>query len=173
MLIGGTRMLRGRVARYCLCAVALALAGFVGPQSGAQFTDPAAVAASSAMSIPQDDLIQPEALNKLLTGRERLIVLQVGSHVMFSQAHIRGAQYAGPGGQPAGLQLLERKTACLPKTALIVIYCGCCPWNRCPNIAPAFHRLHELGFSNVKVLYIANNFGADWAQKGYSIETGG
>jgi hypothetical protein len=29
-----------------------------------------------------------------------------------------------------------------------------------------------MGFANVKVLYLANNFGADWADKGYPVEQG-
>jgi hypothetical protein len=29
-----------------------------------------------------------------------------------------------------------------------------------------------MGFTNVKVLYLANNFGADWADKGYPVEQG-
>jgi hypothetical protein len=53
-----------------------------------------------------------------------------------------------------------------------VLYCGCCPWNRCPNIEPAFSKLKEMGFTDVKVLYLAENFGADWAAKGYSVEKG-
>jgi hypothetical protein len=70
------------------------------------------------------------------------------------------------------LQLLESKVASTPKNALIVIYCGCCPWNRCPNVGPAYARLHDLGFTNVKVLYMANNFGDDWVAKGYRVEQG-
>ena len=33
-------------------------------------------------------------------------------------------------------------------------------------------RLRRLGFSNVKVLYIANNIGMDWVDKGYPIVKG-
>jgi hypothetical protein len=29
-----------------------------------------------------------------------------------------------------------------------------------------------MGFTNVKALYLANNFGADWADKGYPVEAG-
>jgi hypothetical protein len=29
-----------------------------------------------------------------------------------------------------------------------------------------------MGFTNVKALYLANNFGADWADKGYPVEPG-
>ena len=153
----------------------LVLAGLQGGLQGrAQFADPATVAAASAMSIPQGNLVQVEALNTMLQGRGvKPLVVQVGSHVMYSQAHIPGAQYAGPGSTAMGLQLLESKVTGLPKTAPIVIYCGCCPWNRCPNVGTAFRRLRELGFTHVKVLYIANNFGADWVQKGYNVETGG
>jgi hypothetical protein len=29
-----------------------------------------------------------------------------------------------------------------------------------------------MGFTRVKVLYLANNFGADWVSKGYAVEQG-
>jgi hypothetical protein len=29
-----------------------------------------------------------------------------------------------------------------------------------------------MGFTNVKVLYLADNFGADWADKGFPVEKG-
>jgi hypothetical protein len=91
---------------------------------------------------------------------------------MYSQAHIPGSRYAGPGSQSDGLRLLESIVAKTPKSKFIVLYCGCCPWNRCPNVGPAYKRLHDLGFTNVKVLYLANNFGDDWAYKGYRVEQG-
>jgi len=127
---------------------------------------------NSAFSIPQAQLIQPDELNRLLHagGADKPLVLQVGSRVLFAEAHIAGAEYAGPGSQPAGLQLLQTRVAPLPHSALIVLYCGCCPWNRCPNIAPAIRLLHSLGFTRVKALYLANNFGADWADKGFPVE---
>lgn len=126
-------------------------------------------ASSSATSIPESRLIQPEALVQLLKGGEgeKPLILQVGSRVMFSQAHIPGSDYAGPGYQASGIQSLENTVASLPKDKHIVLYCGCCPWSRCPNVGPAYKRLHDLGFTNVKVLYIANNFGEDWVNKGY------
>jgi hypothetical protein len=124
---------------------------------------------SSATSIPEASLIQPDALVQMLksTEKEKPLIFQVGSRVMFSQAHIPGSEYAGPGSQASGIQSLEDTVASLPKNKHIVLYCGCCPWNKCPNVGPAFKRLSDLGFSNVKVLYIANNFGDDWVSKGY------
>jgi hypothetical protein len=100
------------------------------------------------------------------------VILQVGSHLLYSEAHIAGSEYVGPGSQSAGLELLRKRVASLTKDELIVLYCGCCPWERCPNVARAFGLLRESGFKNVKVLYIANNFGADWVAKGYRVEKG-
>jgi rhodanese-related sulfurtransferase len=90
--------------------------------------------------------------------------------MLFEQAHIPGAEYAGPGSQDAGLDQLKSRVAPLPRNTFIVLYCGCCPWGRCPNIAPAFNLLHGLRFTRVKVLYMAENFGTDWAAKGYPVE---
>jgi thiosulfate/3-mercaptopyruvate sulfurtransferase len=32
--------------------------------------------------------------------------------------------------------------------------------------------LQAMGFTNVKILYISNNFGSDWVDKGYPTEKG-
>jgi thiosulfate/3-mercaptopyruvate sulfurtransferase len=128
----------------------------------------------SATTVPQAQQVQPAELQHMLTagGADRPLMLQVGSHVMFAQAHIAGSIYAGPGSQESGLQMIEKAVVTVPKGKLIVIYCGCCPWIKCPNIGPAFKKLHELGFTNVKALYIANNFGDDWVARGYSVDKG-
>jgi len=99
--------------------------------------------------------------------KEKALIFQVGSRVMYAQAHIPGSEYAGPGSQASGIQSLENTVASIPKNKQIVLYCGCCPWDRCPNVGPAWKRLHELGFTHVHVLFLANNFGDDWVSKGY------
>ena len=134
----------------------------------------AAPPAASAFTIPTAQLIQPAELNRLLHthGAEKPLILQVGSRMMFAQAHIPGAEYAGPGSQTEGLDLLRSRVASLPRSTFIVIYCGCCPWNRCPNVGPAYSLLHQIGFTRVKVLYLADNFGDDWVNKGFAIEAG-
>jgi hypothetical protein len=128
----------------------------------------------SASSIPATQLLQPEELNRLLheQGASKPLVLQVGSHMLFAQAHIAGSEYAGAGSQAEGLNQLQARVAPLPRNTFIVLYCGCCPWSRCPNVGPAFKLLHDQGFTRVKVLYIANNLGADWDDKGYPVEHG-
>ena len=144
----------------------------VGPQARAQFSNPSSP--MSAMSVPQSEQLQPGELVKLLKagGPQRPVLLQVGSHLMFQQAHIPNSQFAGPGSQANGLALLKKLAAPLNKNQLVVLYCGCCPWNRCPNVGPAYKQMRDLGFTNVKVLYLANNFGDDWVNKGYPVEKG-
>jgi rhodanese-related sulfurtransferase len=131
-------------------------------------------AAAQTTSIPATRLINPEDLVKLLqsSGKDKPLMIQVGSHVLFSQAHIPGSEYVGPASSEAGLQRLRKRIESLPRTKFIVLYCGCCPWSHCPNVKPADDALRSLGFTNVKVLYIADNFGANWVERGYPVDKG-
>jgi thiosulfate/3-mercaptopyruvate sulfurtransferase len=118
-------------------------------------------------------LISPEDLAKMLqSGKEKPLMLQVGSHMLFLQAHLPGSEYVGPGANEAGLQPLRKRVESLPRNKFIILYCGCCPWNHCPNVKPADDALHTMGFTNVKVLYIADNFGTNWVDKGYPTAKG-
>jgi thiosulfate/3-mercaptopyruvate sulfurtransferase len=123
--------------------------------------------------IPSTRLINPDDLLKILQSKtEKPLMIQVGSHVLYSQAHIPGSEYIGPASSDAAVQQLRKRVESLPRTKFILIYCGCCPWGHCPNVKPADDALHAMGFTNVKVLYIANNFGADWVDKGYPVAKG-
>jgi thiosulfate/3-mercaptopyruvate sulfurtransferase len=129
--------------------------------------------AGQATSIPQSRQIGTEDLLKILqSSKEKPLMIQVGSHVLYSQAHIPGSEYIGPASTEAGLQQLRKRVESLPRTKSIVLYCGCCPWGHCPNVKPADDALQAMGFKKVKVLYIANNFGADWVAKGYPVAKG-
>jgi len=116
--------------------------------------------------VPPKQLISPEELRRLLASQKPLL-LYVGFRSMYQQAHIPGSEYAGATNSPEGLDALRAHVKSQPKDKLIVIYCGCCPWERCPNIRRAYRELRELGYTNIRVLYIANNFGADWVDKSY------
>jgi len=130
--------------------------------------------AYQASLIPASRLITPEELVKILrsSGTKKPLLIQVGSHVLYSEAHIPGSEYIGPASSESGPELLRKRVANLPKSQFIVLYCGCCPWSHCPNVKPADDALHAMGFTHVKVLYIANNFGADWVDKGYPVAKG-
>lgn len=133
-----------------------------------------AVLAFQASSIPASGLLNPEELVKILqsTQGEKPLMIQVGSHVLYEQAHIPGSEYIGPASYESGLQQLRKRVQELPRRKFIVIYCGCCPWSHCPNVKPADDALRALGFTNVKVLYIPENFGANWVAKGYPVAKG-
>ncbi len=129
-----------------------------------------------ASSAPGGDMqtISPADLVALLgKSAPKPLILQVGPARLFRYNHIRGAEYAGPASEPEGIAALRKRVQSLPKSAAIVIYCGCCPWDHCPNVKPASDELRKLGFTNVKVLYLPNNFKFDWEDKGYPTEKGG
>ena len=130
--------------------------------------------AGSAAAIPEARLVQPEKLAQILRSTEgaKPLVLQVGPHTMFAEAHPPGAEYVGLGALETGLQALRERVKTVPHDQTIVLYCGCCPWIKCPNVGPAYQQLASLGFQNVKVLFIETNFGADWVSKGYPVEKG-
>src|SRR3954454_7476997 len=130
-------------------------------------------AIGQASSIPSTKLVNPEDLVKLLqSGKENPLMIQVGSHVLYAQAHIPGSEYIGPASSEAGLQQLRKRVQSLPRTKFIVLYCGCCPWSHCPNVKPADDALQSMGFTNVKVLYLSDNFGTNWVEKGYPTAKG-
>jgi thiosulfate/3-mercaptopyruvate sulfurtransferase len=157
--------MRRAMALFCTFSAVL-IASFAGSPAAAQLAAPPS---SSALSIPQDHIMQPEELVRILksNAKEKPLILHVGSRVMFSQFHIPGSEFAGPGSTTSGIQSLEDTVATLPKNRHIVLYCGCCPWGRCPNVGPAYKRLRDLGFTQIQVLYLADNFGDDWVSKGY------
>jgi thiosulfate/3-mercaptopyruvate sulfurtransferase len=130
--------------------------------------------AYQANAIPKAQLIQPNELVQILKSsqEEKPLIIQVGFHGLYAQAHIPGSEYVGPASDDSGVEKLRKRVDPLPRNKFIVIYCGCCPWIHCPNIKPAADALRTMGFTNVKVLYIADNFGADWVDKGYPIAKG-
>ena len=130
--------------------------------------------AYQATSVPSSQLIQPEELMKLLQSAKGVkpLLIQVGSRVLYEQAHIPGSEYIGPSASEEGLRQLRKRVEGLPRSQSIVLYCGCCPWSHCPNIKPAHDALTAMGFTNVKVLYLADNFGTNWVDKGYPTAKG-
>src|SRR5215469_17281011 len=130
--------------------------------------------AFQASRIASSHLINPDELVRILQSSksDKPLLIHVGSHVLYTQAHIPGSEYIGPASDATALQRLRARVESLPRNKFIVIYCGCCPWTHCPNMQPADDALHAMGFTHVKSLYIANNFGTDWVDKGYPVAKG-
>jgi thiosulfate/3-mercaptopyruvate sulfurtransferase len=127
------------------------------------------------ISLAQDPtLIQPKDLAARLGSKAARppVLLHVGFNVLYRNRHIPGSIYAGPGSRPEGLAALKQAVAALPHTREIVLYCGCCPWDHCPNVKPALALLRQMGFTRVKALFIPTDIAADWTNKGYPVEAG-
>ena len=142
----------------------IAAAGFALAQDPAKQEDP--------LPLGSKQLIQPEELAHALKGARKPMVLYVGPKSIYAQAHIPGAENIGPVGRPEGLEKLRARSASLAKDSAVVIYCGCCPWDHCPNIRPAYAELKKSGFTSVRVLYLETSFGANWKDKGLPVATG-
>jgi thiosulfate/3-mercaptopyruvate sulfurtransferase len=111
-----------------------------------------------------NDLIQPAPVAKDLNAP---LLIHVGFPVLYRSAHIAGSVFAGPGSKEEGIADLRMAVAGQPRTREIVLYCGCCPFDKCPNVRPAFAALHEMGFTRVKVMVLPTNLKTDWIDKGY------
>ena len=113
--------------------------------------------------------MQPAELAARLSAKPA--IFYVGPNVLYRSKHIPSAVFAGPGGKADGLALLKAAVEKLPRDREIVIYCGCCPWDHCPNIKPAMAMLAEMGFTNAKALYSAGQLQEpNWIDKGYPVE---
>jgi len=117
--------------------------------------------------------VEPAGLaNELGNSKSAPTVVFVGFKRLYSAGHIKGAQYHGTAGSDEGLKELTAWAAGLPRSTNLVIYCGCCPLERCPNIRPAFKALQGLGFKNLRVLLLPQDFATDWVGKGFPYDKG-
>jgi len=112
----------------------------------------------------EKDLVQPPEVAARVQGP---LIIQVGVNVQFRAAHIPGSRYAGPASRAEGIELLRAAVSGQPMDRNIILYCGCCPWDKCPNIRPAFTALHDMGYTRVRVMMLPKDFKTDWDDKGY------
>ena len=111
-----------------------------------------------------DQLLAPADLAKTIgdAGAKQPLIISIGPGAV-----IKGSIDIGPGRDTANIAKLRQRLSQLPKDANIVIYCGCCPFVRCPNIRPAFALLNEMKFTQPRLLNIEHNIKTDWIDKGY------
>ncbi|MBI2794647.1 MAG: rhodanese-like domain-containing protein [Ignavibacteria bacterium] len=125
-------------------------------------------AAQSTLAEPWTDaqLMQPATLAKMLTNNSKNLphVYSIGR-----VGAIKNSIAFGPAQESENLNRFKAEIQSLPRDAAIVIYCGCCPFEDCPNIRPAFSLLNEMGFTNHKLLNLTHNLNVDWIDKGYPV----
>lgn len=112
----------------------------------------------------QDQLMNPADLARKLNDGigKKPVIFSIGP-----AGTIKGAVDIGPSSETKNFDKLRQELGRLPKETNIVIYCGCCPFEHCPNIRPAFSLLNEMKFTNHKLLNLPHNLKADWIDKGY------
>lgn len=116
------------------------------------------------------ELMEPAALASQMKDSKPPTIMCVAFPVLYRLKHIAHAGFAGPGSKPEGIEMLKKAVANLPKDANLVIYCGCCPMVKCPNVRPAYKALKEMGFTHIRVLDVPTNMNADWYTKNYPTE---
>jgi hypothetical protein len=119
-------------------------------------------------------LLAPELVSELRNakGGSAPTIIYVGFRTLFEGGHVPNASFHGTASKAEGLAELKKWISTLPRSTDLVIYCGCCPFDRCPNIRPAYTALHEMGFTQLRVLVLPTSFAADWVEKGYPMQKG-
>jgi len=114
-------------------------------------------------------LMEPAALAAILkvAGSNNPLIFNIGA-----VEDIKGARHIGAVSKAENLQKFKNALTALPRNTFIVIYCGCCPFAKCPNIRPAFSELKKMGFTNLKVLNLSTNLKTDWIAKEYPLAGG-
>jgi len=163
------------IAAFVAAASAAAIGHFSTPQGAvaAQSAAPSAHVQSDPWSASQT--IQPSELIKELgesKGTAKPVVVCVGFRPLYMGAHVPGAVFHGPAQSRQGLADLKKWAQSVSHSANLVVYCGCCPLEHCPNIRPAFNALRDMGFTNLRVLLLPHDFATDWVEKGYPVEKG-
>jgi len=163
------------VAMFLTAAGVLVLSGATRQSSATdKNSTPGAQAKPAEAPLSGEMVIEPEDVAKAIQSSSagKPLVIQVGFHILYTQAHIPGSEYLGPASKEDGMQLLKKGLATVPRNKFIVLYCGCCPWTHCPNVKPAYEALHAMGFTNVKVMHVDDNLGTNWVNKGYPVAKG-
>lgn len=148
-----------------LAAVALVTMS-AGCASGQAGTDSGAEPWGSNMVLPAD-LVKELAGSG---GAAKPVIVCTASPFLYRAAHIPGAVLHGPAADPGVLGELIAWARTLPRETSLVIYCGCCPLQDCPNLRPAYRALKGIGLAKVRVLILPDSFRADWIERGYPIE---
>lgn len=111
----------------------------------------------------KDQLIEPADLVKTIQSNKDLpLIYCVGPGVVIPHSIDIGMT-----NKEENLQKFKDSINDLPRNTNIVIYCGCCPFEHCPNVRPAIALLQQMKFTNYHLLDLPHNIKTDWITKGY------
>ena len=111
-----------------------------------------------------DQLMTPKDLAVIINSstEPKPLIIGVGPAGL-----IKDAVDIGPTQEKENLNKLKELLSKEKRDRDIVIYCGCCPFQNCPNIRPAFSLLNSMKFTKHKLLDLPHNLKADWINYGY------
>lgn len=110
-----------------------------------------------------DQLIEPAALAKTIESNKDLpLIYCVGPGVVIPHSIDIGMT-----NDEKNLAKFKDSLNNVPRSSNIVIYCGCCPFEHCPNVRPAIALLKQMKFTNYHLLDLPHNIKTDWIAKGY------
>lgn len=113
----------------------------------------------------KDQLVEPSALAKSIHLKQNdAVIFSVGPGAI-----IPNSIDIGMVKDEKNMEKFKEKVDKLPKDSHIVIYCGCCPFERCPNVRPAIAYLKNQSFTNYYLLDLPQNIKTDWIDKGYPV----
>ena len=107
-------------------------------------------------------LLAPAELAPVIKTKNAPVIFSIGP-----AATIPASIEIGMVKDKANLDKFKKQLNALPKNTKIVVYCGCCPYEHCPNVRPAIDVLNEMKFTNYKLLDLPHNIKTDWISKGY------
>lgn len=111
----------------------------------------------------KDQLIEPATLaNRMESNTNLPVIISVGPGAV-----IPNSIDIGMVKEQENMKKFQDKVDALPKSSNIVIYCGCCPFDHCPNVRPAIAYLKGQGYTNYHLLNLLHNIKTDWISKGY------
>lgn len=113
-----------------------------------------------------DQLMDPSKLSAIIKENKQVPVI----YCIGPESLIPHSKNMGMIKKEENLKLFKEELAKLPKDTQIVVYCGCCPYEHCPNVRPAIQLLKEMKFTNFKLLDLPHNIKIDWINKGYPVE---
>lgn len=111
----------------------------------------------------KEQLTEPAVLAQAIKNNKNVPVIYcVGPGVV-----IPNSIDIGMTGDKKNLEKFRESLKKVPLNTDLVIYCGCCPFEHCPNVRPAIALLKEMKFTNYHLLNLPHNIKTDWIAKGY------
>ena len=122
--------------------------------------------AQNPINWTEKQLLEPSELADIIASKKDVpAIVSIGPG-----ATIPNSLHVGMVNTAEGLQKLKTELKTIDKDKKIVLYCGCCPFEHCPNIRPAIDALKQMKFTSYYLLNLPHNIKKDWIDKGFPVK---